>query len=185
MRRGWGAGAWQRSTPPARRRRCLQPRWSSGAAESERPLRRIVKRVVVAPRLLAAVDLRLHLHPAPASATSSTSVCCCTASRCCCVGTADGTKVQERGMLQLRRARTLRRQQHQGEGGVEKDCEATQEMDADMQGQVEGDNWKLERGPGEEGPGASPNRMVLKKRRISMKMAGPGAPEARGEMMRI
>jgi hypothetical protein len=54
-------------------------------------------------------------------------------------------------------------------------------MDASVQGQVEGDNRKLKRGTGEEGLGTPPNRLVLKKRRITRKMIGPGMPEARGE----
>uniref|UniRef100_A0ACD5XFK3 Uncharacterized protein n=1 Tax=Avena sativa TaxID=4498 RepID=A0ACD5XFK3_AVESA len=66
-------------------------------------------------------------------------------------------------------------------GGVEKDCQGTQEMDASVQGQVEGDNRELERRAGEEGLGTSPSKLVLKKRRITWEMIGPETPEACGE----
>jgi hypothetical protein len=56
-----------------------------------------------------------------------------------------------------------------------------EEMDAAVQGEMEGDNWKLLRGVGEEGTVATLDRMVLEKRRIAMKMVGPGTPEVRGE----
>jgi hypothetical protein len=58
-----------------------------------------------------------------------------------------------------------------------------EEMDAAVQGEMEGDDWKLLRGVGEEGTVATLDRMVLEKRRIAMKMVGPGTPEVCCEAM--
>jgi hypothetical protein len=67
-------------------------------------------------------------------------------------------------------------------GNLEENCQASQEMDADMQGGLAANHWELVRGAGEEGFGDASDRLALKKRKIVMKMTRPGTPEARGDI---
>ncbi|XP_051213052.2 uncharacterized protein [Lolium perenne] len=67
-------------------------------------------------------------------------------------------------------------------GNLEENCQASQEMDAVVQGKLAANHWELVREAGEEGFGNASDRLALKKRKLMMKMTGPGTPEARGDI---
>jgi hypothetical protein len=66
-------------------------------------------------------------------------------------------------------------------GDLDEDGQASQEMDAAVQGRMAAKDWEMVRGVGKEGYGDAPGRMVLKKRKLATKLIGPGTPEVRGE----